>query len=76
MTVKELRERFEAYVEILELFDDELEIPMRNTRYGICGDYLYLDGFPERGCIDLDSLQENLDKAKYEFDGDEEVNNA
>lgn len=72
MTVKQLKEQFESYIEILDEFYDELEIPMRPNTYGICGDFMYSDGFRDRGYIELDSLAENLSQAEYEFDGDED----
>jgi hypothetical protein len=69
MTVKELRECFEAYVETLDQFDDELEIPMRSNTYGLSGQILEI---PYKGFIELDSLEEILEEveASWEYDED------
>ncbi|MEE0937697.1 MAG: hypothetical protein UIG52_06670 [Bacteroidales bacterium] len=69
MTVKELRERLEAYVETLDQFDDELEIPMRCSTYGLSGQILEI---PYNGFIELDSLEGILEEveASWEYDED------
>lgn len=69
MTVEQLKEQFESYIEILDEFDDELEIPMRCNTYGVSGKILEI---PYKGFIELDSLAENLEKVESEWEYDED----
>lgn len=62
MKVKKLKEMLEEYIEILECFNEEVEISLRCNTYGINGDYLYIDGYRECGYIDLSKLAEDLEE--------------
>lgn len=65
MNVKQLKEQFESYIEILDEFDDELEIPMRSNTYGLSGQILEI---PYKGFIELDSLAEKLEEVALGWD--------
>lgn len=60
MKVKHLKRYFNRYLETLDRYEDDLEVPLRSNNYGLDDEYMaWNDGF-----LDLSNLKEVLDNAE------------
>lgn len=66
LTVAELKEKLEEYLDVLEQYDDDCEIETENNTYYIKSHY-YMQ-FGSTGFVDLGNLEDNI---TYPDDDDE-----
>lgn len=71
VTVRDLKETLQEYLDILEQYDDEKLVPTVTNTYFVHSDYFMQYG--RTGFIDLGYLDENLEA---EDDDDEDDNNT
>lgn len=56
MQVADLKQKFQDALDKLEQMPDDAEIDLEPNTVGMNGDYLYIDGFRDRGFVNLDNL--------------------
>ena len=57
MKVCDLKNTLNNIIEKLDEFDDMAEITLESNTSGMNGDFIYIDGYRERGYIDLDNIE-------------------
>lgn len=56
MQVADLKQKFQDALDKLEQMPDDAEIDLEPNTVGMNGDYLYIDGFRDRGFVNLETL--------------------
>ena len=56
MTNTALKRVLQKAIDALEQMPDDAEIDLEPNTVGMNGDYLYIDGFRDRGFVNLDNL--------------------
>lgn len=70
VTVAELKEQLQEYIDILDDYDDDLEINTESNTYFV--DSTYYMQFGSAGFIDLGNLEDNIDTDKDDEDEETE----